>query len=158
MDQFINYEMTPKNYVPNNLQQNSKIPPKPKIPLDCYNFKGEPIGITWNYGDSIILEFSTTGNVTYEWGEKYGVEAGFTEDAETYLQGKKFQALLFDSRYNLVAQCETEAAPIVKILSDNFYPDSVVPGTYRLKFTLVDETSNTRYTLINADDLVIYIK
>ena len=83
------------------------------------------------------------------------------EDAETYLKGKKFELLMFDSRYNLVAQCETDVAPIVKILSDNFYPETVVPGTYRLKLTLIDnidENTVIRYTLLDNDDCIIYIK
>lgn len=161
MDQFTNYRLTPIDYVPNNLHQTTKLPPKPKIPLVAYNFEGEEIGFTWSHGDTILLELTTTGNVVYEEGEREGIAAGFMEDAETYLKGKKFELLMFDSRYNLVAQCETDAAPIVKILSDNFYPETVVPGTYRLKLTLIDnidEDTVIRYTLLDSDDCIIYIK
>lgn len=163
--QFINYELTPTDYVPNNTTQTSNVVQKPKLPYVAYNFAGEPIGYTWNYGDSIILEFKTTGNVIYENQDVLSYAAdkydGFVEDAETYLKGKKFQALMYDSRYNLVAHCEADAAPVVRILSDNFYPATVVPGTYRLKLILIDkiDTETTlRYTLLDGDECLIYIK
>ena len=164
-NQFMNYELTPTDYIPNNTTQENKVYQSPKLPHIAYNFAGNPIGYTWNYGDSIILEFKTSGNVVYEnqdvlssASDKYD---GFTEDAETYLEGKKFQLLMYDSRYNLVAHCEADAAPTVRILSDNFYPSTVVPGVYRLKLILKDETnkdSTLRYTLLNGDEFLIYIK
>lgn len=158
MSMFTNYNLTPKDYIPNNLHMDDRIPPKPKYPLIAYNSFDEPVGFTWNYGDTVWLEFTTTGNVTYEDGEIDGVEAGHTEDAEMYLNGKKFKVLVYDFRYNVVAWCECDAAPNVKVLSDSFYPCSLVPGVYHLKLTLVDESNNSLITLIDNNDCILYIK
>ena len=154
MDMFENYRLTPKTYIPNNICCNERIPVDPKYPLVAYNNQGEAIGYTWNYGDSVYLEFETTGNVVYD----DDTSNGFTEDASVYLQGKKFQLYLYDFRYNVVAQCTCNAAPIVRILSDSFYPCSLVKGVYHMKLTLIDENDNILTTLLDGEDGIIYIK
>ena len=80
---------------------------------------------------------------------------GFSDSAADYLKGKKFQVLVYNFRYNLVAQCETEAAETVRVLSDSFYPSSLVPGTYTLQLNLIDEESRTHLRLFED---MIYIK
>ena len=150
MNMFTNYNLIPENYIPNNLHEDNRIPPKPRYPLVAYNSQGEAVGFTWNYGDTIYLEFTTTGNVEFD--------EGVVEDAETYLQGKKFQLQVYDFRYNVVAHCECEAAATVRILSDSFYPCTLVPGVYKLKLDVIDDVANTQYTLLDNDDCIIYIK
>lgn len=147
---FDNYQITPENYTPTNSTE-TITPNTPKFPLVAYNKAGDVIGYTWNYGDSIILEFNTSGNVVYD-------DLEFTEDADTYLHGKKFKIQLFNTRCEEVAHCECDASTTVRILSDSFYPSSVVKGTYHLKLTLVDENENVLTTLIGWDDGIIYIK
>ena len=162
MDMFESYKLTPDDYIPNNLHYDNRIPPKPKYPLVAYNKFDEPIGYTWNYGDSVYLEFETTGNVVYDGNDIInGAPAidGFVEDAKTYLAGKKFKVELYDFRYNVVAHCECDAAPVVRILSDSFYPCSLVKGVYKLKATIIDEKNNILTTVIDDNDnLIIYIK
>lgn len=150
---FTNYDLTPENYIPNNVIYDKIVPNTPKYPLVAYNVKDEAIGYTWNYGDSIYLEFTTTGNVVYD-----DAPNDFTEDASTYLEGKKFQLLIYNFRYDVVAQAECPAAPVVRILSDSFCPYSLVKGVYHLKFTLVDENNNVLATLIDGNDGIIFIK
>lgn len=148
---FENFQLVPESYVPNNIESETVVPQKVKYPMISYNKFGEPIGFTWNYGDSVYLEFNTTGNVVYD-------ELGFTEDAETYLSGKKFKLLVYNVRYEVVAQCECDAGTNVKILSDSFYPSSLVQGVYHIKLTLIDSDENVLTTLIGWDDCIIYIK
>lgn len=162
MDMFENYRLTPDDYIPNNLHYDNKVPPKPKYPLIAYNKFDEPIGYTWNYGDSIYLEFETTGNVVYDGNDvlaRAAISDGFVEDAETYLAGKKFKLELYDFRYNVVAYCECNAAPTVRMLSDSFYPIPLAKGVYHFKLTLIDEKNNILITLIDDNDNnIIYIK
>lgn len=153
MSIFTNYDLTPENYVPNNLHDTCKPYMRPKLPLVAYNALNEPAGYTWNYGDTVYLEFNTTGNVVYE--DQDSKPTGFSESAADYLKGKKFQVLVYNFRYNLVAQCETEAAETVRVLSDSFYPSSLVPGTYTLQLNLIDEESRTHLRLFED---MIYIK
>ena len=149
---FENYDvLTPNDYIPNNLHYDNTTPVEPTYPLVAYNSQGIAVGYTWNYGDVVYLEFTTTGNVVYS-------NLGFTEDAETYLKGKKFKLVVYNSRCESVAQCECDAKPVVKILSDSMYPSTLVKGVYHLKLTLMDEDNNTLTTLLGWDDCIIYIK
>lgn len=84
-DRFLKYQTTPPDYIPNNLYcDNSLQLKKPHLPLVAYNAEEEPIGFTWNYGESIYLEFETTGQVLYD-PEDANLEIGIYESADTYL-------------------------------------------------------------------------
>ena len=83
---------------------------------------------------------------------------GYTEDAEMYLQDKKFKLNVYNVRGEVCAQCECDAGTQVRILSDSFYPDSLVKGVYHLQLTLIDENNNVLTTLLGWDDCIIYIK
>ena len=148
---FENYELTPENYIPDNREEKVYKETSVKYPLVAYNSQGDAIGYTWNYGDTVYLEFNTTGNVVYD-------ELGFTEDADTYLKGKKFKAVLYNNRYEMCAEREVDASTKVRILSDSFYPDTLVPGVYTLKLTLLDEEGKTVTTLIDGSDGIIFIR
>ena len=148
---FENYELTPENYIPDNREEKVYKETSVKYPLVAYNSQGDAIGYTWNYGDTVYLEFNTTGNVVYD-------ELGFTEDADTYLKGKKFKAVLYNNRYEMCAEREFDASTKVRILSDSFYPDTLVPGVYTLKLTLLDEEGKTVTTLIDGSDGIIFIR
>lgn len=174
MGMFQNYKLTPENYIPHNIHYDKVQPAEPKYPLVAYNKLGDPVGYTWNYGDSIYLEFTTTGNVIYD-AEDTPANMGFTEDAETYLStpilnrdtnsdnyleetNKIFQVLIYDFRYNVVAQCELPAAAKVRVLSDSFYLSSLVKGVYKLQLNLIDKNAGVHYTLIDGDECTLYIK
>lgn len=213
LDRFANYRLIPENYVPDNVHQPQIQPKKPKLPLVTYNKQGDPIGFTWNYGDTIYLEFNTTGSVTYDPGDPGYKEPDLSieEDADMYLTSKTssdyphytdngirlrgdkntiaeeaisedtntesaedylddnddgskiFQVLIYNFRYEVVAWCETKAASKVVILSDSFYPCSLVKGTYKLKVNLIDKNAGTQMTLIPSDngagnDCILFIK
>lgn len=223
LDRFTNYRLIPQDYVPDNIHQPTIQPNKPKAPLVAYNKKGEPIGFTWNYGDTIYLEFNTEGTVTYEPGDPgyKDLDSYIAEDANLYLTSptspthphsldndillrgdnakdpcvdvqcistesvdeekdsntqdatnyfedgtKIFQVLIYNFRYEVVAWCEAPAAPKVVILSDSFYPHSLVRGTYKLKLNLIDKAGGSRITLIPSQkedgsmeqDCTIFIK
>lgn len=158
---FTNYELTPDNYTANNMTVSSNVPVTTRYPLVAYDGNDQPIGYTWNYGDSVYLEFETTGYVTYDNSDVLpdgSSQEGFVEDAETYLAGKKFRVELYNFRYEVIAWCEGDAAPVVRVLSDSFYPQSLVKGTYQLKFTIFDEENNLYMTMISGDDCTIYIR
>ena len=203
LDRFMNYKLIPENYVPDNIHQPQIQPKKPKLPLVEYNKQGEPIGFTWNYGDTIYLEFNTEGSVTYEPGDPGYKDPNLyiEEDAETYLKSKTlldylhyevtdenklldgkttsdeqetssttdinekdvteylgddgtkiFQVLIYNFRYEVVAWCEVPAAPKVVILSDSFYPCSLVKGTYKLRLNLIDKVGGSHITLIPSQN------
>lgn len=151
MGMFTNYDLTPNNYTPSNLYCDNRVQQKPKLPLVEYDAFDNPIGFTWNYGDTVYLEFSTVGNVVYD-------DLGFAEEAETYLQGKKFEALIYNFRYEVVAKRTVDAATCVRILSDSFYPSSLVKGVYHLQLNLIDEQNGVRHTLVDGDNCTLFIK
>ena len=145
MDMFENYDYIPGTFIPCN-----SCPPKVdftniKRPLEYYNIKGEFQGYTWNYGDSIVLEFNTTNVVVYD-------DKEFYEDAATYLAGKKMMLDIVDFRYETV-YCETKDADVqVNFLIDENSSKRLVKGAYTFRLTLIDEENNVKYTLMPKDD------
>lgn len=80
LDMFKNYQYISDIYVPNNLY---KCKDKPESytklypvnigkPYELYNAKGELEGYFWRYGDSINLEFTLLGEITFEDGSGTG--------------------------------------------------------------------------------------
>lgn len=150
MNMFENYTLTPNSYIPRNTPPKF-LPKKQKYPLIAYNSFGEAIGYTWNYTDNICLEFNTTGNVIYD-------DEGVTEDAETYLNGKIFNVLIYNSRYECVAEFQLNAGASVTVELSTVIKKPLVPGVYTLQLTLIDENANTTVTLIDGNSGIIYIK
>ena len=71
---FDNYDKLQQNYVPNNLNKAFPVPPtckkieetRPNKPYDMYDEMGKFIGYFWNYGDTVSLDFTITGEYTVE--------------------------------------------------------------------------------------------
>ena len=151
MSMFTNYDLVPDSYVPCNLQKDTLSFQPPHKPFEEYNINGDFIGYGWNFGDSIVLEFFTCGNVYYE-------DQDVQEDAETYLKNKTFRLELYDFRYEVVFSYDIPAGTVVKILISAESSERLVKGVYSLKFTLIDEVNNISTTLIDGSDCSIYIK
>lgn len=141
---FDSYKLTPKDHIPNNLDKPADYiaPPQLKRPLVLYNKFDEPIGLTWNYGDSVGLSFTTTGFVIPD-------DEGTTSiTAEQYLEDKTFKIYFLDWRYNIVASYEAPAATQLDISTKSFDISKLVRGNYYLTLELVDADSNVITTLI----------
>ena len=151
MGMFTNYDLVPESYIPCNSQQDILGCQRPRKPLEEYDIFGNLVGYSWDFGDSVILEFCTSGNVYYE-------DQDVQEDAETYLSGKIFRLELYDFRYEVVFSYDIPAATNVKITIDANSSERLVKGAYHLKFTLIDEEASVTTTLIDGDDCIIYIK
>ena len=87
--------------------------------------------------------------------------------AEEYLNvedgSKIFQVLIYNFRYEVVAWCEVKASDKVVVLSDSFYPHTLVKGTYKLKLNLIDKNAGTQLTLIpdnngTGEECILFIK
>lgn len=160
MSMFDAYRLTPEDYIPDNIHAVNQAAVKIKKPLVSYNVLGEPVGFTWNKGDTVCLEFITTGNVVYEDGDVAGVEGGFIEDAETYLShdDKTFQISILDFRYNVVGYAEVPARAKTVIISTELKAESLARGVYKLQLNLVDSKSGIQYQLIDKDQCQIFIR
>lgn len=208
MDRFASYKITPSDYIPNNIEYKKDCSSSDPLPsLVVYDALGKPIGFTWSYGESIYIEFTTTGNVVYD-AEDNNADMGFAEDAATYFSHKTpsdypkyndnrvklksddnpeivdeamgicseenqntedssnksfedgikiFQVLVYNFRHEVVAWCEVPAAVTVRILSDSFYPSSLVPGIYKLQLNLIDKNAGTQIALLKGNDCTIFI-
>lgn len=72
IDMFSNYQNLSEYYIPNNLSKSivkpcsyTKLMPLEKsLPYELYNAKNELEGYTWNYGESITLDFTIDGAFT----------------------------------------------------------------------------------------------
>ena len=74
MGMFLNYHNIADNYTPNNLvkafpvgKSYTKLDPvKASKPYEEYNSKGELIGYSWYYGETLNLEFNIDGEIVVE--------------------------------------------------------------------------------------------
>lgn len=160
MSMFDAYKLVPEEYTPSNIHQTSELNVKPKKPLVAYNAFGEPQGFTWNRGDSICLEFNTTGNVVYEERDIKGNSYGVVEDAETYLTNpqKTLQLYIYDFRYNVIAFAEAPAHAKTVFYTQDIFKQSPVAGAYKLQLNLLDESTGISHTLIDGKECSIFIK
>lgn len=152
MNMFSNYECTPSSYIPNNLIDEKLNLEITKKPLEVYDRNYNLIGYSWYFGDQIVLEFTTIGNVVFD--------DGHYEDAETYLHGKKLELQFLDFRYNIVYDVIQDASATAKFYITNTDVKTFVRGTYRCKLTLIDDSDKDhpqKYTLMDVDEYTFSI-
>ena len=176
MDMFTNFNATPSTYIPNNI---NKKPPQlgtypPVKPLEEYNAKGELIGYYWMYGDNVVLNFTLSGDVTYD-------SSAYRESIATYMSNGK-QELHFNI-YNFRYECIYTANPVYHCNEDGtvnvaifIYDDlskAMVKGRYFIDLSIVSTLDNPLYdesdpnskkeitikqTIFKPDDCVILVK
>lgn len=139
---FESYDYVPGSNIPCDISSSHNTIKKP---LEMYNSKDEFIGYSWKYGDSIFLEFSTTGEVQYN-------EEGLWEDAETYLKGKQMCLEIYDFRHILVYKEVTPASTIAKFLIESSSYNKLVKGVYSFRLILIDTVEGVDYTLMPQED------
>lgn len=144
---FKNFIDIPTDYSPNNECQ--LIPDREisKLPIEVYNAKNELIGFTWNYGDSIVLEFITTGTVEYDDTRTY-------EDASTYLSDKTMTITISNNRYQEVISQDIVADTKVRFIIDDELSKLFLRGTYYCDLKLKDD-SGVIQTLFNGGCLYV---
>ncbi len=160
MSMFDAYRLIPEDYIPDNIHITNQVYTKIKKPLVSYNKFGDPVGFTWNQGDTVCLEFVTTGNVVYEDGDVPGIEGGFIQDADTYFthSPKVFQLNIYDLRYNKVASVEVPAKSKTVVISTDFQIGELAKGIYKLQLNLIDSQTGIQYQLIDKDECQIFIR
>ncbi len=150
-DMFKNYRYIPSDYIPNNIQDPKLVHPVIKLPLEEYNAKGEFIGYSWRQGDTILLQFTTEGEVLFH-------NPDIAEDAETYFEGKKFLIEIMNFKYEVIYQEE-----VIADADLHYYlpPDLIkilIPNTYSLQVTVIDEENDVRHTLLDRRDIRIFVR
>lgn len=150
MSMFNNYQNIPVEYVPNNIKPPDYYHPAVKFPLEEYDIRGNLIGFSWKYLDTIVLEFTTTGNVLYD--------DGIAEDADLYLENKKFSIKVYNFRYEEMFEDVVEASNYLKYYIPTKLKEMLIPGTYSMSVTLIDEENDVVQTLLDSNILKIFIK
>ena len=150
---FQNYQSL-DNYTPQN-----NIPPKlgdidAKIPMGDYNAHGELVGYNWKCGDSIVLEWEITGSVEYT-DELAGPV--ILSPAE-YLDGKTIVIRLYNFRQEVIYEDSTDAGETVKFFIDENISKEILPGIYYISLSIVDEDSQTYYTLFDIGDCTLRVR
>lgn len=151
---FENYDNMPSSYIPDNTHAVPVTHSKAHNPMEEYNAKGDFIGYSWHYGDSVILEFHTTGEVIYD-------DPGVYEDAETYLKDKTFELGIFDFRHEAVYKAVMPAAIVATFILEKEASETLPKGVYYLNLTLItgsDEERESTYTLIDSNSCRLIIK
>ena len=147
---FENYYNISTSYTPCNINMTNSSSELATRPLEQYDARGRLVGYSWRYGDAVILEFLTEGDVTMD-------DEGVYEDAETYLDGKKLVLTLYDFRYQSVYNCTMPAEVSTKFTIDKNSSSKLVKGTYRCSLVLVDADGSDT-TLVRPEDYILTIK
>ena len=148
---FDNYKNIPDSYVPCNTYNKKLINEKKyRQPFEEYDNQENFIGYGWRYGDSVVLEFTTEGEVTQE-------DFGIYETADAYMSGKIVTLTIYDFRYETVFTDKLEASTCVKFCIDEHTSERLVKGVYRCSLVLEDE-SGTGYQLVSPEDYVLVVK
>ena len=147
---FENYNNISTSYTPCNINVGNSSSEPAKRPLEQYDARGRLVGYSWRYGDTVVLEFLTEGDVTMD-------DEGVYEDAETYLDGKSMVLTLYDFRYQSVYSCVLPASISTKFVIDKNSSSKLVKGTYRCSLALLDK-DNSEITLVKPEDYILTIK
>ena len=146
MSMFTNYDNLPSSYIPNNIcKKNPQIGNyPPKKPYVIYNADGEAVGYEWKYGDTVVLNFKISGNVTYDAeGETH------YEPISSYMARGEQEIIfrIFNFRYEMIY----EASPIFKPNGDDVdvtvfiyddLSDILVKGKYYISLSIVGKCPN----------------
>lgn len=149
-DMFRNYQDIPDSYIPSNTTKSLCMDRVPENPIAVYDANGVIIGYSWYYGDNIVLEFKTTGEVTEDSNLT-------TESLDYYLRGKKFELSFINFRYETVYTMTIDADEIVKFYIEGDIYKNLCRGVYTLKLNLLDESKQIVTTLFGTNNGLIYI-
>lgn len=149
-DMFRNYQDIPDSYIPSNTTKSFCMDRVPENPIAVYDASGVIIGYSWYYGDNIVLEFKTTGEVTEDSNLT-------TESLDYYLRGKKFELSFINFRYETVYTMTIDADEIVKFYIEGDIYKNLCRGVYTLKLNLLDESKQIVTTLFGTNNGLIYI-
>ena len=149
-DMFRNYQDIPDSYIPSNTTKSFCMDRVPENPIAVYDANGVIIGYSWYYGDNIVLEFKTTGEVTEDSNLT-------TESLDYYLRGKKFELSFINFRYETVYTMTIDADEIVKFYIEGDIYKNLCRGVYTLKLNLLDESKQIVTTLFGTNNGLIYI-
>lgn len=149
-DMFRNYQDIPDSYIPSNTTKSLCMDRVPENPIAVYDADGVIIGYSWYYGDNIVLEFKTTGEVTEDSNLT-------TESLDYYLRGKKFELSFINFRYETVYTMTIDADEIVKFYIEGDIYKNLCRGVYTLKLNLLDESKQIVTTLFGTNNGLIYI-
>ena len=143
MDMFVNYDNTPSTYIPNNIcKKNPQIGQyPPKLPYAIYNANGEVVGYEWNYGDTVVLNFTIKGHVTCNGDDPQTLYdrsiAGYMVDGNEEIIFR-----IFNFRYEMVYEASptfyTDGDDVkTKIYVYDELSDVLVKGKYYITLSIV---------------------
>lgn len=151
MSMFDNYNNLPNNYLPNNTNQKLVDNRLPRKPLAEYNVYNQLVGYSWSYGDSVILEFTTSGTVVDDKKDVYMT-------AEEYLKGKHYKLEILNFKFNVIyTKVQLAEKTTTFIISKEDSAEYLTRGTYSCRLTLVDNENN-EVVLFNYDNGNLYVK
>lgn len=147
-----NYQHISTSYVPNNRKKFLVDNSVERKPMEEYNILGELIGYSWSYGNPVVLEFNTTGDVVYD-------DIGVVEDAEVYLSNnKKLKLELLNFRFETVYEQVQTASACAKFYIDKETSLTLPRSNYYCVLTLMDDQNNVDITLFDENCCKLVVK
>lgn len=133
------------------VEDTSKLKPvKPNKPYEKYNAEGELIGYYWYYGDTINLEFTIEGEVTYEGSNEY-------VDAAEFMKEKQVTIELYNFRRELITTRTLAGSNVIVFEIDEALSKELIRGNYYCTLTVFDN-SGLNKTLFYQDDCTLFVE
>lgn len=152
MSMFTNYDNLPSSYIPNNVcKKNPYIGNyPPKQPFVITNANGEAVGYKWKYGDTIVLNFTISGNITYSAEDQSN---SYTQSVATYMNDSSEQIVfrIFNFRYEMIYEafpvfhCNDDGTVDVSVFIYDTLSDILVKGRYFISLGIVGTHNNPLY-------------
>lgn len=120
-------------------------PKPPKYILDnvnVFNIKGDHMGYSWNYGDSVCIDINMQDTNLFCNDEDHFILS------ELFLKGKKVQLDLIDIRGAVRYSFEEMAHMITSFLFNTNESNTINKNSYKLEAYLIDE-GKTKTSLFN---------
>lgn len=129
-------------------------PPCPRYipdPTNIFDLKGDLVGFSWNYGDTVKLKFNLNNTILHS-------DDSHLELFKIYLSDKTLEVNFSDVRGNIIYSFRTPAELITE-LPLNISEDTLIErNTYKCELVLINTTSANERTSLLLQPYDIYVK
>lgn len=120
-------------------------------PINIYDIKGNLVGFSWNYGDTIKLKFNLNNTILH-------VDEDYKELFKIYLSDKTLEVNFTDVRGNVIYSFQTPAELITELPLNTNEDNLIERNTYKCNLVLINTTAEPSRTNLLKQAYDVYVK
>lgn len=120
-------------------------------PTNIFDIKGNLVGFSWNYGDTVKLKFNLNNTILHSDDEHL-------ELFKIYLSDKTLEINFSDVRGNVIYSFQTPAKLITELELDTNEDNLIERNTYKCELVLINTTAANSRTSLLLQPYDIYVK